>query len=593
MNFSNIPPQRRQDIISNFIFNNYDYCYLKASHEKLIANKSRLMIVGSSHSMNGIDERYLSVPATNFSISSQDIYYDFEHIKKAFSNPECAVDTVVIECGYYCLYDDLSLKSGWSEVIRKTYIPIFGEKATHHYECPEAFNMFEAIDMSGIDDSPKTIEDMIWPSFQKLYDLNPTYYGTASTRETNSALRLNEIYWETLSDEERAKYAYKRAFDHNSLKKYENTCIETKTLLKDMIAFLKTRNVRIVFAVFPVTPQYQQCIDPSYEEELYDFFNELEYEIEYINMNELIDSFNARDFVDSDHLSDSGAVKATQMLNNYLYPMEEREFTPKISAIIPTYNREKLIARAIESVLNQSYPPAEIIIVDDGSTDNTKAVIEAISDPRIKYVYQENKGAGAARNTGVINASCDWIAFLDSDDTWRKDKLLHQVEYLKANPQYKMVYTPYILHTLNGEEVHVPFNSDIDMLEGNIFKYLLVINSVGMPTILMTKEMYRAVGGIDESLKCIEDWDFAIKCSENNLIGYVDEELTDAYFTGGSVSGNSKGMFEIRCKTIAHYREDLERFNLLNVAIDSLLEQAQRAQLLDYVKPLLIEYLNR
>ncbi|MCF7958709.1 MAG: glycosyltransferase [Phycisphaerae bacterium] len=106
----------------------------------------------------------------------------------------------------------------------------------------------------------------------------------------------------------------------------------------------------------------------------------------------------------------------------------------KVSAVIPVYNNARFIARTLESVLAQSRPADEIIVVDDGSTDNSAEVIKGFGQ-KVRYIYQENAGASAARNTGIHAAKYEWIALLDGDDEWLEDYLKRQVELLEANPQ--------------------------------------------------------------------------------------------------------------------------------------------------------------
>ncbi|MCK4819314.1 glycosyltransferase family 2 protein, partial [bacterium] len=107
---------------------------------------------------------------------------------------------------------------------------------------------------------------------------------------------------------------------------------------------------------------------------------------------------------------------------------------PNVSVIIPTCNRAEYITQAIDSVLAQTYTDYEIIVVDDGSTDNTKEVMEPYMD-RIRYIYQENAGVSAARNTGIKAAKGDWVAFLDSDDEWLPGKLAVQIRAVERHPQ--------------------------------------------------------------------------------------------------------------------------------------------------------------
>ncbi|MDZ4120908.1 MAG: glycosyltransferase family A protein, partial [Candidatus Cloacimonadaceae bacterium] len=110
-----------------------------------------------------------------------------------------------------------------------------------------------------------------------------------------------------------------------------------------------------------------------------------------------------------------------------------------ISAVIPAYNREKTIARAIDSVLAQKYPAAEIIVVDDGSRDGTRTVVEGYGD-KIRYFHQGNAGAAAARNRGVREAMYGWIAFLDSDDYWVPDHLQRMADAMLATEEKAVLY---------------------------------------------------------------------------------------------------------------------------------------------------------
>jgi len=112
---------------------------------------------------------------------------------------------------------------------------------------------------------------------------------------------------------------------------------------------------------------------------------------------------------------------------------------PLVSIIIPAYNRERYIAQAIESVLAQTYRPIEIIVVDDGSVDKTADVANSFSD-KVRYFYQPNSGCGTARNTGVLKARGSFLAFLDSDDLWIKEKLFRQMEVLQSDTGLDMVF---------------------------------------------------------------------------------------------------------------------------------------------------------
>jgi glycosyltransferase involved in cell wall biosynthesis len=123
--------------------------------------------------------------------------------------------------------------------------------------------------------------------------------------------------------------------------------------------------------------------------------------------------------------------------------------TAAVSVVIPSYNSAHHISETLESVFSQSYRPHEIIVVDDGSTDDTRAVLEKYSD-RIIYVYQKNAGEPAARNTGIRRASGEFIAFLDADDLWLPNKLTLQMDYFEKHPEVDLVYTDMKQFNENG-----------------------------------------------------------------------------------------------------------------------------------------------
>ena len=123
--------------------------------------------------------------------------------------------------------------------------------------------------------------------------------------------------------------------------------------------------------------------------------------------------------------------------------MAGTENNPTVSIIIPTYNRSRLIARAVKNVLNQTYQDFELIIVDDGSTDGTREVVAGFSDERIRYVqHDKNRGEAAARNTGIKVARGEYIASHDSDDEWLHEKLAKQIRaFENCSPEIGVVYT--------------------------------------------------------------------------------------------------------------------------------------------------------
>ncbi|MFC1708663.1 glycosyltransferase family 2 protein [Candidatus Omnitrophota bacterium] len=193
-----------------------------------------------------------------------------------------------------------------------------------------------------------------------------------------------------------------------------------------------------------------------------------------------------------------------------------------ISVVIPTFNRCKFLKKAIDSVLSQTYVNFELIVVDDGSTDDTGQMIEGYSN-RLKYIYQQNKGPACAKNAGVKESKADLIAFLDSDDRWAKEKLEIQSKAMQANPEYLISHTQEIWYKngklLNQKKKHRKYN-------GFIFDKCLPICAVGMSTAMVKRELFDEVGIFDESLPCCEDYDLWLRVSGKFPFLLVDKPLT-------------------------------------------------------------------
>ncbi|MEN8188486.1 MAG: glycosyltransferase family A protein [Thermodesulfobacteriota bacterium] len=197
-----------------------------------------------------------------------------------------------------------------------------------------------------------------------------------------------------------------------------------------------------------------------------------------------------------------------------------------ISVIIPTFNRAEHIRRAVESVLCQNLPCSEIIIVDDGSTDDTEQIVASLkkeSAPEIRYIHQTNKGPAAARNTGIRNARSSFIAFLDSDDHWQKKKLAIQFRAMEEEPQYLISHTfeRWLRRGehLNQKKIHIP-------RPGDIFDHCLLLCGVGMSTVLVRKRLFDHIGLFNEDLPCCEDYDFWLRVSSRYPFLLVKKPLT-------------------------------------------------------------------
>lgn len=145
----------------------------------------------------------------------------------------------------------------------------------------------------------------------------------------------------------------------------------------------------------------------------------------------------------------------------------------KVSVVLPTYNRSERLVKAVDSVLAQSYRNFELLIIDDGSTDNTKEVVDNINDDRIKYYYKENGGFASARNFGLKKVTGDYIAFLDSDDYYMADKLKKQVECLEANQDFDVCYANYLIVNDLGNNMKKRSIDYYDMPKGLVIKEIL------------------------------------------------------------------------------------------------------------------------
>ena len=194
---------------------------------------------------------------------------------------------------------------------------------------------------------------------------------------------------------------------------------------------------------------------------------------------------------------------------------------PFVSVIIPTFNRSALVIKAIDSVLNQSYQNIELIIVDDGSTDDTNLSLSIYKD-RIKVLSQKNSGVSSARNKGVQESRGDWVAFLDSDDTWQVDKLEKQVLFLNLNPDYRWIHCDEVW-IRNG--VRVNPKKKHAKPEGDIFDSCLALCCVSPSAVMIKKDLFLQHQGFREDFPVCEDYDLWLKLSEKEEIGFLSEKL--------------------------------------------------------------------
>lgn len=194
----------------------------------------------------------------------------------------------------------------------------------------------------------------------------------------------------------------------------------------------------------------------------------------------------------------------------------------KVSVIIPTFNCARYITKAIESVLNQTYKDFEIIVMDDGSTDNTRELLlKYISEGKIKYYFQNNKGQSAARNTAIKLSHGDLIALLDADDIWFPEKLKLQVNYFLDHTDVAMVHSNISIGT--NDSIITP---DLPIIKRHrsfsIFEELYLGNFVNISTVVLRRESLNVAGLFDEGLRKAEDYDLWLRVAANFKVGYQD-----------------------------------------------------------------------
>jgi glycosyltransferase involved in cell wall biosynthesis len=220
--------------------------------------------------------------------------------------------------------------------------------------------------------------------------------------------------------------------------------------------------------------------------------------------------------------------------------MEMRQ--PKVSVIIPTYNREHLIQKSINSVLNQTYKNIELIVVDDCSTDNTEAKVNEIKDERLIFLKSsERKGPSVARNSGIKKATGELIAFQDSDDVWKADKLEKQVEKLfNSSPEVAAVYCGMEFFDVKSDEKlgedlrEIDFRKAYD--EGLLY-------TPWTQTVLIKKSVLDEVGYFDERLSAAEDTELAIRVSKKYRYAFVKGPLLRVGKNHNSLMGNAKNYY--------------------------------------------------
>ena len=214
-----------------------------------------------------------------------------------------------------------------------------------------------------------------------------------------------------------------------------------------------------------------------------------------------------------------------------------------ISVVIPSYNRREFLKRSIDSVINQTKKPLEIIVVDDGSTDGTETMIKSDYD-FVKFIKQKNKGVSAARNIGIKVSIGEWICFLDSDDEWKKDKLEKQINAMKSNPGYKFFHSNEIWIKnglrINQKKKHKKYG-------GDIFDKCLDMCRISPSSVMIDKTVFDEVGNFNEDLVVCEDYELWLRICDKYRVFFIDEPLIIKY-------GGHQGQLSYSIESIENHR---------------------------------------
>ena len=198
-----------------------------------------------------------------------------------------------------------------------------------------------------------------------------------------------------------------------------------------------------------------------------------------------------------------------------------------ISVVIPTFNRRTLVERAIRSVLGQTHPVDDIIVVDDGSTDGTAESLAAAFGDRIRCVRQENRGVSAARNRGLALARGRYVTLLDSDDEWMPEKTRLQWEWMESHPDIGMVLCDVIRRFPDGSS-EIFHRRTMLPVDGRILEHVLLEPTLVPASVMMRREVVQQAGGFDETLATAEDLDYHLKIAARTGIAVIEQPLVQA-----------------------------------------------------------------
>lgn len=227
---------------------------------------------------------------------------------------------------------------------------------------------------------------------------------------------------------------------------------------------------------------------------------------------------------------------------------------PIVSIITPTYNRAAFLSIAVNSVLAQTFSNFELIVIDDGSTDATRTVIDGfLDDSRVKYFYQDNQGQSIARNRGIEVAKGEFVCFLDSDNAWVSTKLERSLKAFEEDPDSDIVYGDYIVIDEGGTELGV---NHMKRYSGRVTPQLLHDNFVSMNTTMTRMRCFLTMGGFDENDRLAEDYGLWLRFSTRYKFCYLPEILGYYRVMKNQISTDKARRFEANERLILQFLAD-------------------------------------
>ena len=222
---------------------------------------------------------------------------------------------------------------------------------------------------------------------------------------------------------------------------------------------------------------------------------------------------------------------------------QKTDMPPLFSVVIPSYNRKSFLKKSIDSVLNQTFKDFELLVVDDGSTDSSILLVSEYIGKGLNYIRTQNYGVSHARNTGINYSRGRYIAFLDSDDTWEKDKLEHVFQYIKKLPDIELFHTEETW-VRGGQELKQ--KGKYKRYSGKVYLHCLPLCCIGMSTLVVKRALLDRIGLFDESMPVCEDYDFFLRATLENEVKLIPLPLTLKDGGRDDQLSNRQGLDEFR-----------------------------------------------